>query len=176
MAIPDIINFTCRIIQPPVAIIILGYCVYLITELYLPPPAINFLLFTSTWTIFPALPLTMFKYRLLPPYTWSKIGFLLVEVATLTFWFAGFVGLLVWRMGFDVCIGKACGYIIAAIAFAALEWYMHPSSSSPPLFFFGLLLPEISFCVTTIIHALEVWETRHNRSGFTTSEPETTTI
>ncbi|CAO1602311.1 hypothetical protein XANCAGTX0491_005931 [Xanthoria calcicola] len=156
MAIPDIINFTCRIIQPPVAIIILGYCVYLITELYLPPPAINFLLFTSTWTIFPALPLTMFKYRLLPPYTWSKIGFLLVEVATLTFWFAGFVGLLVWRMGFDVCIGKACGYIIAAIAFAALEW--------------------ISFCVTTIIHALEVWETRHNRSGFTTSEPETTTI
>lgn len=147
MAIPDIINFTCRIIQPPVAIIILGYCVYrtsflgktkkkgkkketpqltklpkVITELYLPPPAIQFLLFTSTWTVFPALPLTMFKYRLLPPYTWSKIGFLLVEVATLIFWFAGFVGLLVWRKGFDYCIGKACGYIIAAIAFAALEW------------------------------------------------------
>ena len=39
-----------------------------------------------------------------------------------------------------------------------------------------MMFYRISFCVTTIIHALEVWETRHNRSGFTTSEPETTTI
>ncbi len=36
MAIPDIINITCRIIQPPVAIIILGYCVYR-TSLLSPP-------------------------------------------------------------------------------------------------------------------------------------------
>ncbi|KAL8885779.1 MAG: hypothetical protein Q9215_006412 [Flavoplaca cf. flavocitrina] len=178
MAIPEAVNLVCRFVQPLFALIVMGMCAWLIPDFHRNPGApsqLKFLLFTSVWTLFPALPLLVLKSSLLPPYTWTKISFLFLEVATFVFWFAGFVSLAVWYEGMPYCIGKACPYILASIGFGVLEWY--DSSFSSLTQRAEMLIWDVCrilFSVTAALHALSVWHARHNRSGF--NVPKSTTI
>ncbi|KAL8640381.1 MAG: hypothetical protein Q9228_002695, partial [Teloschistes exilis] len=82
----------------------------------------NFLLFTSIWTIFPALIYLFLAPRFLSREGHFKFADAIIDGITALFWFAGFIALAVWYHGLDFCFGKVCGTIVAACVFGAFEW------------------------------------------------------
>jgi len=137
-----------RVVQAVFAIIVLGLMAYAASDwsYYWSPSEVNFLLFTSIWTILALI------YLILTPTHYPtiahKYGILAAEALTMIFWFAGFIALAVLltdvgctaRHGWSVC--KAS---IAADVFAAFEWLL--------------------FAATTIMAALYGWRTRSEGTG-----------
>jgi len=139
-----------RIIQAVFAIIVLGVLAYASSSWawWWSPSQINFLIFTSVWTLLAVAYLTITPARY--PTAAHKFGILAAEVLTMLFWFAGFIALAVLLT--DVGCGAGSGHYwgpcraaIAGDVFAAFEWLL--------------------FCATTLMASLHVWRTRHERSG-----------
>ncbi|KAK8169368.1 marvel domain-containing protein [Phyllosticta citrichinensis] len=101
------------------------------------PAEINFLIFTSVWT------LLVLGYLLIAPWKFPaaahKFAVLAVEALTMLFWFAGFIAVAVW-LDNRVCFGTVCDSARAATAFAAFQWAI--------------------FVGTMTLAALHVWHTR----------------
>ncbi|KAL8679979.1 MAG: hypothetical protein Q9186_003795 [Xanthomendoza sp. 1 TL-2023] len=158
MAVMELIGLVLRGLQTLFAIISLGLNAYLCSNnaFYRSSPSqINFLLFTSIWTLFPALPFLAFGTRFLPANANSKIAHVAMDAVTMLFWFAGFIALAVWYNDLPFCYGKVCNVIVASIVFGAFEW--------------------ILFSISTAFSALDWWRTRGNSSAVKTA-PETTAV
>lgn len=87
------------------------------------PSEINFLLFTSVWTLLSLIYVvgtSVPQMRLSRFY--NRYALLAVEALTMTFWFGGFVALAVF-LSARVCFGNVCNVAKAGIGFSALQWY-----------------------------------------------------
>ncbi|MCJ1224256.1 hypothetical protein MMC12_000900 [Toensbergia leucococca] len=106
------------------------------------PSQVNFLIFTSAWTLLATL------YLALSPVYFSafahKFAILAVDALTMLFWFAGFIALSVWIGDLDLCWGSICNDLKAAAVFAAFEWLL--------------------FAATTVLAAMHVFSTRGTSS------------
>ncbi|KAI4167142.1 MAG: hypothetical protein LQ343_007446 [Gyalolechia ehrenbergii] len=152
----ELIPLVLRALQLLFAIILLGINAYLVSNTYYSSPSqINFMLFNSIWTLFPALPYLALGPRFLPLSANNKIIHLAIDALTALFWFAGFIALAVWYNDRDYCLGTVCGTIVASCVFGAFEWLL--------------------FTATTILSALDFWRTRGTSSAPKTV-PETTTV
>ena|SRR6187402_2324753 len=92
---------------------------------YWSPSQINFLIFTSVWTLLALIYLILAPARY--PTAAHKFGILAAEAVTMLFWFAGFIALavLLTDVGCSARSGRYWGPCRAAIAgdvFAAFEW------------------------------------------------------
>ncbi|KAL9031642.1 MAG: hypothetical protein Q9196_000356 [Gyalolechia fulgens] len=151
----ELIPLALRALQLLFAIILLGINAYLVSEFFDSPSRINFMLFNSVWTLFPALPYLALGPRFLPLSANNKIIHLAVDALTALFWFAGFIALAVWYDDLFYCPGKICRTIVASCVFGAFEWLL--------------------FTATTVLSALDFWRTRGSSSAPKTM-PETTTV
>jgi len=147
-------NFTLplRVAQAIITIIVLGLTAYVASDWSgssrwsgsWSPSSINFLLFTSVWTIL------ALAYLLVAPVRFErlahKFGILAVEAVTMIFWFAGWIAVasLMGDLGCGSHWGP-CRAAIAAAVFGAFEWLL--------------------FLATTIMAALHVWRTRGSHTG-----------
>jgi len=85
------------------------------------PSQVNFLIFTSVWTILAVAYLAIAPGRF--PTVAHKFGILAAELLTMLFWFAGFIALAVLLT--DIGCGSRKGVCAASVAgdvFAAFEW------------------------------------------------------
>jgi hypothetical protein len=83
------------------------------------PSEINFLVFTSLWTILALIYLTLTSWKLERfAHPWIICG---VESLTMLFWFAGFIAAAVFLSDLITCAGHACSAAKAATVFAAFE-------------------------------------------------------
>lgn len=82
------------------------------------------MLFTTIWTIFPALTYLVLAPRFLPLSANNKIIHLAMDAITALFWFAGFIALAAWYGDHDYCLGSFCGVVVATCVFGAFEWYV----------------------------------------------------
>ncbi|EOD49496.1 hypothetical protein GTA08_BOTSDO00131 [Neofusicoccum parvum] len=142
-------NFTLpmRIAQAVFTIVVLGLTAYVCdwwtSHWHANSPAeINFLIFTSVWTILALVYLVVAPARF--PVAAHKFGILAAEALTMLFWFAGFIALAVW-LDDRVCFGSVCASAKAATVFAAFEWLI--------------------FAGTTILATLHVWRTRNSNDS-----------
>ncbi|KUJ16649.1 uncharacterized protein LY89DRAFT_685552 [Mollisia scopiformis] len=150
MAFIEALILPLRVIQAVFAIIVLGVLAYAANDwaYYWSPSQVNFLIFTSVWTLLAV------AYLVIAPMHFKtaahKFGILAAETITMLFWFAGFIALAVLLTDIDCTAhtGKYWGPCRASIAgdvFAAFEWLL--------------------FTATTIMAALYCWRTRNERSG-----------
>ncbi|KAL8952708.1 MAG: hypothetical protein Q9222_001407 [Ikaeria aurantiellina] len=156
-----ILPLALRGLQLLCAIISLGLNAYLVDAFSNPysssPSRVNFMLFNSIWTLFPALPYLALAPRFLSASSPAnlKIVHLAVDALTALFWFAGFIALAVWYNDLDYCFGRVCAVIVASCVFGAFEWLL--------------------FTATAVLSGLDFWRTRSNTSA-TKTAPETTTV
>lgn len=119
-----------RGVQVVFAIIVLGLTAYLVDHYTTPrgswsPHSLNFMLFTSVWTLLAVAYLTLAPTRF--PRAAHKFAIAAVEFLTMLFWFAAFIAVAVlWR---DIYYWSYYGYHgtfhnsgIAAIVFGAFLW------------------------------------------------------
>jgi hypothetical protein len=85
------------------------------------PSEVNFLLFTSVWTLVLALPYLVFSYDYFPDAA-HKFGIFAAEFVTMVFWFGGWIALAVFTTDFLGCFGGVCSAAQAATTFGAIEW------------------------------------------------------
>jgi hypothetical protein len=107
---------------------------------YWSPSQINFLIFTSVWTLLALAYLIITPGRF--PTAAHKYGILAAEAVTMLFWFADFIALavLLTNAGCSAHSGRYWGPCRAAIAgdvFAAFEWYVDPACNMWLLTFVG---------------------------------------
>lgn len=137
-----------RAVQAVLSIIILGLSAYVIDTWNGPfnegwtPSSVNFMLFTSIWTLLAVAYLVITPTRF--PSLAHKWAIFAVEAITMIFWFAAWVAVAaLWG---DIGCGSrggACGAGTAAIVFGAIEW--------------------LAFVATTIMAALHIRNTgRHD--------------
>ncbi|KAK3660852.1 hypothetical protein LTR56_000610 [Elasticomyces elasticus] len=124
-----------RVAQTILALITLGLTAY-VADWWgkywhaISPSQINFLVFASVWTLFPAL-----LYLILVPWRFSetklhhKFAILGMEVLTMLFWFAGFVALAVF-LSDRVCFGHVCSAAKASAVFGAFEWLLFAGTTA----------------------------------------------
>ncbi|KAI4192415.1 MAG: hypothetical protein LQ346_004324 [Caloplaca aetnensis] len=159
----DLIPLVLRALQLLFAIILLGMAGWLVSITsgsylgynYNSPSPISFMLFTTIWTIFPALTYLVLAPRFLPLSANNKIIHLAMDAITALFWFAGFIALAAWYGDHDYCLGSFCGVVVATCVFGAFEWLL--------------------FTATTVLSALDWNRTRGNSSAAKTA-PETTVV
>ncbi|KAL8762343.1 MAG: hypothetical protein Q9184_001650 [Pyrenodesmia sp. 2 TL-2023] len=157
-----LIPLVLRALQLLFAIILLGMTGWLISttaDTYFgynigSPSELSFMLFTSIWTIFPALTYLVLAPRFLPLSGNNKIIQLAMDAITALFWFAGFIALAAWYNGSFNC-GTFCSVVVATCVFGAFEWLL--------------------FTATTVLSALDWNRTRANKSAVTAA-PETTVV
>ncbi|GAB7354403.1 hypothetical protein MBLNU459_g4898t1 [Dothideomycetes sp. NU459] len=108
------------------------------------PSEINFLLFTSVWTILALLYLILAPW--LFPQAAHKFGILAAEALTMLFWFAGFIALAAF-LSVRACWGSVCTAAKVATVFAAFQWLL--------------------FAISTLLATLHVLRTRgtHNNKA-----------
>ncbi|KAF4554135.1 Hypothetical protein D9617_5g070120 [Elsinoe fawcettii] len=141
-----------RAIQAVLTIIVLGLTAYVANwwsgywRAY-SPSQINFLVFTSVWTVLALAYLVLSQWRF--ERFAHKFAILGVEALTMLFWFAGFIALAVF-LSDRVCFGNVCNSAKAAAAFAAFEW--------------------VFFAITTTMATIHVFRTRN--TGETKAAPE----
>lgn len=142
-------NFTLpmRIAQAVFTIVVLGLTAYVCdwwtSHWHANSPAeINFLIFTSVWTILALVYLVVAPARF--PAAAHKFGILAAEALTMLFWFAGFIALAVW-LDDRVCFGSVCASAKAATVFSAFEWLV--------------------FAGTCVLASLHVWRTRNGNDS-----------
>lgn len=136
------------------------------------------MLFTSIWTIFPALTYLALAPRFLPLSANNKIIHLVMDAITALFWFAGFIALAAWYGSDNYCIERFCGVVVATCVFGAFEWYvvrrrcgLQKNCDLLTVVFLYRLL----FTATTVLSALDWNRTRGNTSAAKTA-PETTVV
>jgi len=127
-----------RIVQAVLAIIILGLTAYIVDVTWGTPDSVNFMLFTSVWTLLAVVYLTVTPTYF--PALAHKYVVLALEAITMIFWFAAWVAVATlwgdWSCGSR---GGVCGAGTAAIVFSAIEW--------------------LTFVATTVMAALHVHRT-----------------
>ncbi|KAJ4318404.1 hypothetical protein N0V94_004450 [Neodidymelliopsis sp. IMI 364377] len=143
-----------RGVQVLFAIIVLGLTAYIVDQYTNPwaswsPHSLNFMLFTSVWTLLAVAYLTVAPTRF--PRAAHKFAIAAVEFLTMLFNFAAFVAVAVlWR---DIYWGHGHGTFhncgVAAIVFSAFLW--------------------LTFLVTTVISALHI---RNSSRGNTAPPPD----
>jgi len=83
------------------------------------PSSINFLVFSSVWTLLALIYLSLTSWKLERfAHPWIVCG---VESLTMLFWFAGFIAAAVFLSDLITCAGHACSAARAATVFAAFE-------------------------------------------------------
>jgi len=107
------------------------------------PSEVNFLIFTSAWTLLASAYLIIAPMRF--PTAAHKFGILAVEIVTAIFWFAGWIALASLLGGIGISRWTTGQVAAAADAFAAIEWLL--------------------FMATMIMASLHVYRSRHDRSG-----------
>ncbi|KAF2750125.1 hypothetical protein M011DRAFT_396754 [Sporormia fimetaria CBS 119925] len=113
-----------RGVQALFSIIVLGLTAYLVDDArhwwWSSPDSVDFLLFTSVWTLLVVAYLVLVPSRF--PQFAHKYAILAVEAVTMIFWFAGWVAVAaLW--GDTRCRHSTwCSCGIAAIIFGALTW------------------------------------------------------
>jgi len=135
-----------RVIQAVLAIIVLGLLAYASNSWswFWSPSSVNFLIFTSVWTLLVVAYLVIAPMRF--PAAAHRFGILAAEFVTMLFWFAGFIA-VASLLGEIDCGGSdwgPCKASIAADVFAAFEWLL--------------------FAATTIMAVLHVLNTRNSSS------------
>jgi hypothetical protein len=101
-------------------------CLLLVASVYRngSPSEINFLIFTSLWTLLALIYLTLTSWKLERfAHPWIITG---VESLTMLFWFAGFIAAAVFLSDLITCAGHACSAAKAATVFAAFECKFWP--------------------------------------------------
>ncbi|KAA6410046.1 MAG: hypothetical protein FRX48_06660 [Lasallia pustulata] len=119
--------FPLRILQFLLAIIVLALTSYVAhwynTRTISPSPhSINFLIFTSVWTL-----LSVLYLGLSPSYSpraAHKHAILAVDGLTCLFWLAGWIALAAFLAGLLFCTGHVCGAAKAAAVLGVLEWLL----------------------------------------------------
>ena len=86
------------------------------------PSQVNFLVFTSVWTLLATAYLALTPIYM--PRAAHKFVILAIEAVTMIFWFAGFIALAVFLSGLNLCLGNVCRSAEAATVFGAFEWYV----------------------------------------------------
>ncbi|KAI4716476.1 hypothetical protein E4T48_07350 [Aureobasidium sp. EXF-10727] len=112
-----------RIAQLILALLVLGTAAY-VTSVYHngSPSSINFLVFSSVWTLLALIYLSLTSWKLERfAHPWIVCG---VESLTMLFWFAGFIAAAVFLSDLITCAGHACSAARAATVFAAFEWVL----------------------------------------------------
>lgn len=149
MAFYEVLTLPLRITQAVFAIIVLGVLAYASNDWWWSSPSqINFLIFTSVWTLLAVAYLVVAPLHF--PTAAHKFGILVAEAVTMLFWFAGFIA-LACMLSDDGCSARTgkwwgpCRASIAGDVFAAFEWLL--------------------FSATTIMAALHCWRTRNSSSG-----------
>jgi len=138
-----------RGVQVLLSIIVLGLVAYLVNAYTTPwgswsPHSLNFMLFTSVWTLLAVAYLVLSPTRF--PRAAHKFAIGAVEFLTMIFWFAAFVavaalwGDVAWGYNRHHSTFYGCG--VAAIVFSAILW--------------------LTFVVTTILAALHIRRTPRN--------------
>ncbi|KAF2866382.1 membrane-associating domain-containing protein [Massariosphaeria phaeospora] len=130
-----------RAVQALFSIIVLGLTAYLVDASWWTPDSVNFMLFTSVWTLLAVAYLVLAPSRF--PAAAHKYAIAGVEALTMIFWFAAWVAVAsLW--GDFSCTGHSawCSSGTAAIVFAAFTW--------------------ATFVATTIIAALHIRRTSSN--------------
>ncbi|KAF2462384.1 membrane-associating domain-containing protein [Lineolata rhizophorae] len=131
-----------RIAQAVFAVVILGLSAF-VSDWWnfqwrsISPTEVNFLIFSSVWTILALAYLVVAPWRF--PVAAHKFAILGVECLTMLFWFAGFIAIAVFLTDRD-CFGSVCSAAKAGIVFAAFEWLV--------------------FAATSIMAIVHVWRTR----------------
>jgi len=113
-----------------------------------------------------------------------KFAIVGVDALTMLFWFAGFIALAVFHHDLILCYGNVCNVMVAAIVFAAFEWYVHfhllkrgswsgsenclrlrqwPRMDTSRIAN-NVPLHRILFAATTVLGALHVMRTRNSTS------------
>ncbi|KAG9554710.1 hypothetical protein KCU77_g18924, partial [Aureobasidium melanogenum] len=112
-----------RIAQVIIALIVLGTSAYVTSSFHNgSPSSINFLVFSSVWTLLALIYLSLTSWKLERfAHPWIICG---VESLTMIFWFAGFIAAAVYLSDLITCAGKACSSAKAATVFAAFEWVL----------------------------------------------------
>ncbi|KAG9521029.1 hypothetical protein KCU71_g18246, partial [Aureobasidium melanogenum] len=112
-----------RIAQVLIALIVLGTSAYVTSSFHNgSPSSINFLVFSSVWTLLALIYLSLTSWKLERfAHPWIICG---VESLTMLFWFAGFIAAAVYLSDLITCAGKACSSAKAATVFAAFEWVL----------------------------------------------------
>ncbi|KAG9627115.1 hypothetical protein KCU98_g7785, partial [Aureobasidium melanogenum] len=112
-----------RIAQVIIALIVLGTSAYVTSNFHNgSPSSINFLVFSSVWTLLALIYLSLTSWKLERfAHPWIICG---VESLTMLFWFAGFIAAAVFLSDLITCAGKACSSAKAATVFAAFEWVL----------------------------------------------------
>ena len=86
------------------------------------PSQVNFLVFTSIWTLLATTYLLLTPMYL--PRAAHKFVIVAIEAITMIFWFAGFIALAVFLSSLSLCVGNVCKSAVAATVFGAFEWYV----------------------------------------------------
>jgi len=126
-----------RIAQGVLAIIVLGLTAYVANwwnhfYAYIgntSPSEINFLLFSSVWTLLALAYLIIVPWRFSETKAHHKFAILAVEAITMIFWFAGFIALAVFFQD-RPCKGRVCSSAKAAAAFGGFEWALFAATTT----------------------------------------------
>ncbi|OAL54565.1 hypothetical protein IQ07DRAFT_583837 [Pyrenochaeta sp. DS3sAY3a] len=137
-----------RGVQVVLSIIVLGLTAYIVDAFTTPwaswsPDSLNFMLFTSVWTLLAVAYLVLSPTRF--PKAAHKYAIAAVEFITMIFWFAAFIAVAVlWRDSWRGVRGRGTFYGsgVAAIVFSAFLW--------------------LTFVATTVLSALHIRRTSRN--------------
>ncbi|KAI4119850.1 MAG: hypothetical protein LQ345_000317 [Seirophora villosa] len=173
----SLVPLVLRALQLLFAIILLGMTGYLVNTttvnydgysyIYRSPSEVAFMLFSSVWTLVPALPYLALGPRFLPASANNKVIHLAVDALTALFWFAGFIALAAWSS--------------SRLAFSGLLSGTFESSSPRPMRKFSSLADlarcsnRLLFTATTVLNGLDFNRNRNSTSAVQTA-PETTTV
>ena len=146
MAFLEVAVLPLRAVQAVFSLIVLGLTAYIVDAYNGPygswsPHSVNFMLFTSVWTLLAV------AYLVLTPTRYPRAAHIFaiagVEALTMLFWFAAWIAVAAlwgdWWVGWH---GGVWGAGVAAIVFGAFIW--------------------LAFVVTTIIAALHVRRSSRN--------------
>ncbi|KAF1992851.1 hypothetical protein P154DRAFT_451720 [Amniculicola lignicola CBS 123094] len=142
-----------RVVQAVLSIIVLGLTAYIVDAFTSPyyslsPDSVNFMLFTSLWTLLAVAYLVIAPNHF--PVAAHKFAIAAVEAVTMIFWFSAWVAVAaLWG---DVRCGSSggvCGAGTAAIVFGAFIW--------------------LTFVFTTVMAGLHI---QRSPRGDTTADPE----
>lgn len=93
------------------------------------PSSVNFLIFTSIWTILLALPYLTITPRFFPTAA-HKYGILACEAVTMLWWLAAFLAEAVFMSRLEFCRGSVCTSARAGVAFSAMSWVLFVSTTA----------------------------------------------
>ncbi|KAJ9295307.1 hypothetical protein DTO271G3_6130 [Paecilomyces variotii] len=117
-----------RAVQAIFAIIVLGLTAYVISvfddeDFGFSSDALNFMLFTSVWTLLVATPYLALSPVYVPQMA-HRFAIVGMEAVTMIFWFAAFIALAALLPPPEACHSSPCRSSQAATVFGAFEWVL----------------------------------------------------